>query len=182
MDLLAFIYQNGLWIAPPGFFLFALLLGMCIKSLLQTIRRSRLFSVPLLDRQEIEFAETGKVDLCLEGPLLSRRFAHLEYELTGPDGLPVKSRRVLFRTGARGFTKINIPIKVYAITQPGSHIFQLKGLGEAKPFDGEHRMVFMRPRFKRILLHVVGIVLAGSFLIGSLVLFLLRMSMGGQSI
>jgi len=182
MELLAFIYQNGLWIAPPGFFLFGLLLGMCIKSVLQTIRRARLYSVPLRERQEIEFAETGKVDLCLEGPLLSRRFAPLEYELTGPDGLPVKSRRVLFRTGTTGFTKINMPIKVYVITHPGSHIFQIKGLGEARPSDGEHRMVFMRPHFRRILLTVVGIVLAGSFLIGSLVLFLLRLSMGGESL
>lgn len=177
MDQLLFIYRNALWISAPVFFLFFVLLGMCIKGLLQTIRHARLFSVPLLAQQHIEFSEAGKVVLCLEGPLLSRRFARLAYELVGPDGMAVKSRKALLRMRTTGATSTRMELQVYEITHPGRHLFRINGLERESTSDVENQLVFTRPHLGRTLFFVVGIVLSGVCLIGSIVLFFLRLSM-----
>jgi hypothetical protein len=174
MAFLSFIYKYGIWISIPAFFFFVILLVICITGVVQTGRQARLFSVPLRDRQEIEFTKAGKVLLCMEGPQLSRRFAKLKYELTGPDGMAVKSRIVLFRATTSGLTKARMGLKVYDIAYPGRYAFEIRGLGEEKPSDSEHQMVFMRTHLARSMVYVFGIVLAGIFIIGSIVLFFLR--------
>jgi hypothetical protein len=118
----------------------------------------------------------GKVVLCIEGPLMSRRFAKLAYDITGPGGTPVEGRPVLFRAKTTGFTKATMDLRIYAITQPGRHVLQIQGLGEEQPSDAEHRMVFTRPHLARTMAYVLGIVFAAVFTIGSLVLFLLRLA------
>jgi len=86
MAFLSFLYKYGIWISVPVFILSVLLLARCISGVIKAEKETRLVSLPLLDRQEIDFALEGSVVLCMEGPMLSRRFANLEYELTGPDG------------------------------------------------------------------------------------------------
>ena len=113
----------------PAFILSVILLVRCITGVVQTERQTRLLSLPLLDRQEIDFTETGSVVLCMEGPMMSRLFANLEYEFTGPDGKVVKSRRALFRTTTTGLTKATMELGVYEIAQPGLHVFEISGLG-----------------------------------------------------
>ena len=95
MAFLSFIYKHGIWISIPAFIFFLVLLIVCITGVVRTGRQARLLSVPLVDRQEIEFIETGTVVLCMEGPILSRRFAKLEYELTGPDGVSARESSCL---------------------------------------------------------------------------------------
>lgn len=175
MAILSFIYRNGIWISIPAFVLFVVLLIICITGVVRTGRQARLFSVPLLDRQEIEFTEAGRVVLCMEGPILSRRFAKLAYELTGPDGVAVKGRPALFRATTSGFTKARMELEVYEVTHPGRHVFQIRGLEGEKPSDTEHRMVFTRTNLARSMMYVIGIVFAGIFTIGSIVLFFLRL-------
>lgn len=176
MAFLSFIYKYGIWIAVPAFILSAILLVRCITGVIQTERQTRLFSLPLLDRQEIEFNETGSVVLCMEGPMLSRRFANLEYGLTGPDGRAAQSRPVLFRWATSGLTKATMELRVYEIAQPGLHRFEIRGLGEERPADAEHRMVFTRPHMAQSLACVLGIVFSAMLTIGSLVLFLMRVA------
>jgi hypothetical protein len=175
MAFLSFIYKYGIWISVPAFILSVILLVRCITGVVQTEKQTRLLSLPLLDRQKIDFTETGNVVLCMEGPMMSRRFANLEYELTGPDGKMVKSRRALFRTTTTGLTKATMELGVYEIAQPGLHVFKIRGLGAERPSDSEHRMVFARPHLAQSMTYVIGIVFAAMFTIGSLVLFLMRL-------
>jgi hypothetical protein len=175
MAFLSFIYKHGIWISIPAFIFFLVSLIVCITGVVRTGRQARLLSVPLVDRQEIEFIETGAVVLCMEGPILSRRFAKLEYELTGPDGLSAKSRPVLFRASTTGLTKAKMELRVYEVTHTGRHIFQIRGLEGGKPSDGEHRMVFTRPNLARTMAYVFGIVFASIFTISSIVLFFMRL-------
>jgi len=176
MAFLSFIYKYGIWISVPAFILSVILLVRCITGVIQTEKQTRLVSLPLLDRQEVEFNETGSVILCMEGPMLSRRFAHLEYGLTGPDGRAVQSRPVLFRWATSGLTKATLELRVYGIAQPGRHLFEIRGLGDDKPSDAEHRMVFTRPHMARSVACVLGIVFSAAVAIGSLVLFLMRLA------
>jgi hypothetical protein len=176
MAFFSFIYRYGIWLSSPAFVVFLVLLVLCITGVVRTMREARLFSVPLLDRQEVEFTEAGRVVLAMEGPFLSRRFAGLEYELIGPDGMTVESRRSLFRAGSSNFTKAKMELRIYNITTPGRHVFQIKNLGGEKPSDPEHTMVFTRPHLALSLAYVIGIVFSAMFMIGSLVLFFLRLA------
>jgi hypothetical protein len=175
MAFLSVIYKHGIWISIPAFIFFVILLIICITGVVRTGRQARLLSVPLVDRQEIEFIEVGRVVLCMEGPILSRRFAKLEYELTGPDGISAKSRPVLFRASTTSLTKAKMELRVYEVTHLGRHIFQIRGLGGEKPSDAEHRMVFTRPNLARSMAYVIGIVFASIFAISSTVLFFMRL-------
>ena len=174
MAFLSFLYKYGIWISVPVFILSVLLLVRCITGVIKAEKETRLVSLPLLDRQEIDFAVEGSVVLCMEGPILSRRFANLEYELTGPDGRVVRSRPVLFRSSTSGLSKAIMELRVYEIAQPGRHVFEIRGLGDERPSDAEHRMVFTLPHLARSMAYVLGIVFSAMLTIGSLVLFLMR--------
>lgn len=176
MTILTFIYQYGIYLGIAGFILGGSLLGYCIHGVMQTMRQARLFSVPLVDRQEIDFVEAGRVVLCMEGPLFSRRFVHLEYDLTGPDGIAAKSRIALLRAKSSSFTKARMELRVYDIACPGRYVFHIRGLEGAKPSDREHEMVFTRPHLLRSMVYLLGIVLAACLTIGSVVLFFLRVA------
>ncbi len=175
MAFLSFLYKYGIWISVPVFILSVLLLVRCVTGVIKAEKESRLVSLPLLDRQEIDFALEGSVVLCMEGPMLSRRFANLEYELTGPDGRIVQSRPVLFRSSTSGFSKAIMELRVYEIAQPGRHVLEIRGLGDERPSDAEHRMVFTLPHLARSMACVIGIVISAALSIGSLVLFLMRL-------
>ena len=174
MAFLSYLYKYGIWISVPVFILSVLLLVRCITGVIKAEKETRLVSLPLLDRQEIDFAVEGSLVLCMEGPILSRRFANLEYELTGPDGRAVQSRPVLFRSSTSGFSKAIMELRVYEIAQPGRHVFEIRGLGDERPSDAEHRMVFTLPHLARSMAYVLGIVFSAMLTIGSLVLFLMR--------
>lgn len=176
MAALSFIYKYGIWISIPAFLFFVIFLIMCIIGVVQAGRRARLFSVPLVERQEIEFTEAGSVVLCMEGPLLSRRFVNLEYELIGSDGIAAKSRPASLWGRSSGFTKAKMELRVYEIDHPGRYVFTIRGLGGEKASDAEHRMVFTRPNLARSLAYVLGIVFGAMFTIGSIVLFCLRLA------
>ena len=176
MAFLSYLYKYGIWISVPVFILSVLLLVRCITGVIKAEKETRLVSLPLLDRQEIDFAVEGDVVLCMEGPILSRRFANLEYGLTGPDGGVVRSRPALFRSSTSGFSKAIMELRVYEIAQPGRHVFEIRGLGDERPADAEHRMVFTRPHLARSMAFVIGIVFSAALSIGSLVLFLMRLA------
>jgi hypothetical protein len=142
----------------------------------RTRKQARVFSVPLLDQQEVEFTEAAKVVLAIEGPFLSRRFARLEYELIGPDGMSVESRPCLFRARSSGLKKAKMELRVYYIGTPGRHVFQIRNLEGEKASDDQHRIIFTRPHLGRTMLYVTGIVLSAMLAIGSIVLFFLRLA------
>ena len=86
MLFLSYIYRNGLWISVPLFFIAVALLVYFIMNVIRAVREAHRLSVPLLEQQEIEFAEAGRVVLCTQGPLLSFRFGKLDYELAERPG------------------------------------------------------------------------------------------------
>jgi len=174
MAFLSLVYQYGPWISPPAFLFSVILLARSVAGAVRTGRQGRLVSRPLLNRQEIHFPEKGRVVLCIKGPLWSRRFARLKYELTGPDGLPVTGRRVLFRLTSSGFTKAMMELRNYEINHPGRHLFEIRGLEGEKPSDSEHQMVFTRPHLAQTLADILAILIMSIFAISSLVLFFMR--------
>jgi hypothetical protein len=175
MAFLSSIWRYGIWVSIPVFILSVLLLVDCITGVIRTVRNVRLLSVPLVDLQEIEFSEAGKVVLCLEGPLFTPFFRKLTYELIGPNGMPVKSRIAWFRARSSSFSQVKMELKVYEIAFPGRYVFKIAGLeGTTPPFE-KHHMVFTRPHLGISMIYVIGIVIAGMLTTGSIVLFFLRL-------
>ena len=179
MSFLTYIYRNGLWISIPLFVISAALLAYFIFNVIRVLKQAHLFSVPIVEEQEIEFSEAGRVVLCTQGPHLSFRFTKLDYELAG-DGIPIEGRTVWPPKRTTGFSWIRLEVKSYRIPRSGRYILWIKGLEPGSPPDSEHRIVFMKPHLARRIGHVIGIVLAGMLFIGSIVLFFLRLlSKGG---
>ncbi len=174
MSLLSYIYRNGLWISVPLFVISVALLAYFILSVIRVVRQAHLLSVPVIEQQEIEFIEAGRVVLCTQGPLLSFRFAKLDYELTG-DGIPIEGRTTWFHAKTSGFSWVRMEVKSYRIPRPGRYILRIKGLEPGSTADSNHRIVFMRPHLARSIGYVIGIVLTGLLFIGSIVLFFGRL-------
>lgn len=176
MEFLFFIFEYGIGISIAAFVLFLALLIVAIRGLVRSVREAQLFSVPLIEKQDIEFMRAGTVILAMEGPLFSRRFAKLKYEIKGPDGMEANSRPTLFRMSTAGFAKARMELKVYKIKQPGRYEFRIHGLGGKKPSDAEHCMVFLRPHLTCSIIYIIGIVISAMFTAGSIVLFGFRLT------
>ena len=157
-----------------------LLLVFFIGGIVRTVRQARLFDVPLRSHQENEFTEAGRVVLSMEGPLLSRRFAGLDYTILTPYGAALEGRRSLFRSRTTGVTKARMELRYFVIPNAGRYTFQISGLGESKPDDEDHKMVFMKPHLGRIILKILGIIFSSALTIGSIVLFFLRLRSDGS--
>lgn len=174
MSLLSYIYRNGLWISVPLFFIAVALLTYFILGVMRVLGQAHLLSVPLLEQQEITFAEEGRVVLCTQGPQLSFRFTKLDYELIW-EGIPVESRKIWPPRRTTGLSWVRLEVQSYRIPMPGRYVLRIRGLEPDSTPDSEHQIVFMRPHRARTIGYVIGIVLTSLLFIGSIVLFFLRL-------
>jgi hypothetical protein len=169
------LYRNLLWIAPPVMVISVLLLGLSIRNVIRLVKEAKILSVPLVEQQNLDFREAGKVVLCLEGPHFTTRFAHLSYELSAEDGTPVEGRTAWFRAKTSGASWVRMEMRSYEIPQPGRYVLRVRGLGEPQERDAQHRLVFVRPHLFQSVGYIIGIVLSALVLITSLVFFLQRL-------
>ena len=181
MNFLNILYRYGLWISVPVFGISAAMLVFCILSVIRVVKQARILSVPLLEQQEIEFSETGRVVMCMEGPLLTTRFGNLDYELRVAEGMPVEGRTTWFHAKTSSFSKVRMELKSYELPRRGRYVLRIKGLEHGSKPDPEHSIVFMRPHLAESIGYVIGITLSAGLLIGSLVLFILRLTDKGAS-
>lgn len=180
MTFLNFLYRNGFWIAVPLFGIAVAMLIFFIPSLTGLEKKRQLFSVPLLEKQDVEFAEAGRVVLCVEGPLLTSRFANLAYELSDASNTRLKSWTSWFHQRSSGFSKVRMEMQSFEIPAPGDYVLRIRGMEGVQAGDSEHRIVFMKPHLPQTVGYILGIVLASGLLIGSLVLFILRLTSKGE--
>ena len=178
MTFLSFLYRNGLWISPPLFVASAAMLVFTILSVIRLGERKRLFSVPLQETQNIDFAEAGRVVLCIEGPLLSTRFGGLRYDLSTEEGVLITGYTRWFHAKSSSFSKVRMEMLGFSIPRPGRYVLSIHGLSGSQEADSKHQIVFMKPHMVQAIGHVLGILLAGLILIGSVVLLGLRLSLG----
>jgi hypothetical protein len=183
MSILTTLYRNGLWISPPLLVIGVLLLGRFILNIIRLEERSRIVSLPLVERQVVAFEEAGPVILCIKGPQFTSRFAGFSYELATEDGTRVEGRRLWFRPTTSGLSTVTVGIRQYEIPRPGGYILRIEGLKPDPAADAKCQLLFTRPHLARAVGNVIGIVLSAMLMIGSLVLFLLRLLVNkGQSI
>lgn len=169
----AFFGPHMAWLFAACAVIAAVSLGFSIRGVVRLVRQSRILSVPLRAEQAVEFSEAGRVVLCLEGPLFTRRFARLDYALRAPDGSVVSGRPALFRARTSGFSTARMELWVYRIPSPGRYALSIQGLKELNGADSRESIVFMRPHLARTVCYVIGIVLSSGIFITGLVFTLL---------
>lgn len=169
------LYRNGLWLAPPAFFLGIILLALIIYNLVIMMKKAKIIRLPLVEQQEVEFNEAGTVVLWGEGPQLTTRFAWLKYRLTDRAGASVPGR-ITLPVKASSFTRVKRTMRLFHIPQPGKYLLYVDRLGEADPRNAKCQLVFTKPFLGKVVLHILGILFSSFMLIGSLVLFLLRLT------
>jgi len=174
MSILNFVYDYGLWLGPPVFCASVASLVWIIVKLVRLIKASFIMRVPLVEDQDVEFAESGKIILWGEGPRFTTRFAWLRYSMTDAAGTPVPSRPTMHAVMS-GISKARISLRLFYIPQPGVYALHVDRFGDPKPKDANHAILFTRRYFNRVVAYTLGIVAASQLLIGSLVLFLLRL-------
>jgi len=175
------LYRVWIWLGVPVMVIALTALGMAIAGVVGLVKRSTLLRVPLAERQEVRFAEAGRVVLIMEGPHLSSRFRRVDFELSGIDGDKIEGQRALFRARSSGISKARMELLKYDIPRPGRYILRMTGLGAPQANDVNHAILFARPHLAQSVGYVLGIILASGIFIVSLVFFLLRLLGKGGS-
>jgi hypothetical protein len=173
------VYRNWIWIGAPLILISVTALGLLIAGTVRMVRKAQMFRVPLVERQEVGFAQAEQVVLSVEGPRFSTRFGNLAYELRAGDGARVAGRPVLLRTETAAVSTVRLEILTYDIPRPGRYLLLIQGLGAPRADDARHAIVFGRPYLGRLVAHILGMILSASVFIVSLVFFLLRLLEAG---
>lgn len=180
MTFLDFIYRNGIWISVPLFGIAAAFLAFSVVGLVRLNERSQLVSLPLLNMQTVQFPEAGRVALCVEGPRFTSRFSGLTFDLVSGDGKRLAGSAAWLHFTTSGMSTVRMEMRRFGIPEPGRYTLRIENLGSSRDRDAEHRIVFTKPHLLQTIGYILGIILAGGALIGSVVLFILRLlSKGG---
>jgi hypothetical protein len=164
---------NTPWLLAVLFVLSLAALARLVGAVLRLLRTARLGDVPLLELQGVTFPTAGRIVLCMEGPRFTPRFRKLEFELGLPGGARLTGHRILLRTVTSGIRHARLTLREFDLPFAGRYELYVTGLAPTDRGAAGHRIVFMRPHLARALLLVVGITLASTLAIVSLVFLLL---------
>jgi hypothetical protein len=182
MTFLNAIYRNGIWLSVPLFVVSAGLLVFTLIGLVRLGAASHLATLPLLERQPVQFSEAGRVALSLEGPRLSKRFSELTFELVSPDGKSLSGRTAWLHARSSGMSTIKMELLTFTLQAPGQYILRVRNLGAGREEDRGLRIIFSKPHLPQTIGFILGIILSAGLMIGSIVLFILRLvNKGGAS-
>jgi hypothetical protein len=151
----------------PVFGLGVWLLVRTIRSLLHTTRGSVVAALPAIREQTFLLGEHGRFTLMVEGRLFTSDFAHAEFALKDSAGMPVPLSTLLIRTNVNSMGRARLGLREFETTAPGSYTLTVTGLPSDQ--DADNRLIVSRPIGGAIVLHVLGIVVSGIFVIASLV-------------
>ena len=120
--------------------------------------------------------------LSLEGPRLSKRFSELTFELVSPDGKSLSGRTAWLHARSSGMSTIKMELLTFTLQAPGQYILRVRNLGAGREEDRGLRIIFSKPHLPQTIGFILGIILSAGLMIGSIVLFILRLvNKGGAS-
>lgn len=180
MSLLSVLYRYGVWISIPLFCVGVVLLVLFISSLVRLGDRKRICSVQLVAEQDVEFPEAGPVVLFGEGPFMTSRFADLSFQLIPGDGSVLTGSAPWMRTKSSGMSQVRLELRRFDLPYGGRYLLRIEGLQTPAPGDKDHRIVFARPSGREMTSYIVGIVVSSVLVVGSVVLFVLRLTIGPE--
>lgn len=157
------------WLAVlvPVFGIALWFLGRTIRSLIQTTRGSVIASLPAVAEQQLSLPEAGSFTLSVEGRQFSTDFRDGDFSLADSTGAAIPLDRVLVRTAVKSIGRVRLVVRSFSVDRPGSYTLRATGLAAGQ--DSTNRLVVSRPIGGAIVLHVLGLIVSGIFVIASLV-------------
>ncbi|MEP6835331.1 MAG: hypothetical protein ABJB74_18245 [Gemmatimonas sp.] len=161
--------KSWLLLTVPLAIVALVLLSLMALSLLRTVRRSVVVSVPVRAEQSISFKEGGSYMLNIEGAALSRVATGLSFAITASDGAAnVPLRRVIVHTKVSSFSRTRLELYSFDVPAPGAYVLRVHG-ADSSLAHIDAAIVLTRPFTAALVLHVLGLIALGAMLIGSLV-------------
>jgi hypothetical protein len=160
-------FSRWLLLTIPGFVIAAVLLAFTIRSLLRTLSGAAVAAVPAQESQRLSLPEPGHYDLYIEGRQGTTDFAGLDYALADSAGRSVPRSGVVFRATVKGLSRARLMVRSFQIREPGEFTLRVTGLRPGASQD--NRILISRPVRSSMVLHIVGLVVLGCAMIGSLV-------------
>ena len=162
-------------LAVPVGALGVLLALYCVWRLVQTIRKSFVSRMPLVERQTVNLKEAGSFAINLEspqwsladfglGPLTMK--GSMKELLTGRE---VQVKRNLFGMTVKGFSRMRRPLFRFQLERPGSYELTVHGIPDRRGLD-RCNLVFTRPIGAKVVPLILGIMAGMMSLILSIVL------------
>jgi hypothetical protein len=163
------ILPSRQWIALliPVFGLGIWLLVRSIRSLLQTTRGSVVTTLPAVREQQFTLGVSGRFTLLVEGRLFTSDFARADFALKDSAGTSVPLSMILIRTNVNSMGRARLALREFETSGPGTYTLTVTGLPSDQ--DADNRLIVSRPIGGALVLHVLGIVVSGIFVIASLV-------------
>jgi hypothetical protein len=144
------------------------LLAYAIVRTLRVVRGSVLVRLPAVAQQDVDFAEPGRVVLCIEQPRLETALWRAKYALHDASGREVPSALILFRTSVSGISSVRLSLRSFDLAQPGRYRLTVTGIAPGHD-TSRCAVVFTRPHALQLVACILGIVLGGVALIGGIV-------------
>jgi len=179
---LTVLYEFWIWIGIPVMALATGSVWKFVTGAMAAVKSAHLFRVPLAERQEVEFSESGPVALSMEGKRFTTRFAGIDFELWSRDGVRLEGRRSLLRFRTTGANRVRMELLRFDIPRPGKYLLIASGVNDPSPWDEAQAVVFMRPHTRAVVAYILGIVLAAAVFIASFVLLILRSAGAGLAV
>jgi hypothetical protein len=162
--------KSWLFAAIPLAVIALALLALTAISLLRTVRRSVVVSVPMRADQTVTFKDAGSYVLNVEGTSLSRVAAGLSFAITKEgSGTSIPLHRILVRTKVSSFSRTRLGLYGFDIPAPGVYTLRMTGMDSSTNYDSG-AIVITRPFTLALVTHVLALVTLGALFIGSLVI------------
>lgn len=161
--------KSWLLLAIPGAIVAIVLLALTATSLVRTVRRSVVASVPVLPEQTLTFTESGSYVLNVEGKSFTRAAAGLSFELTKEAAsLSIPLHAILVRTKVSSFSRTRLELYRFEIPDAGRYTLRISG-ANAGTEAGDAAVVITRSFTVTMVLHILALVALGALFVGSLV-------------
>ena len=144
------------------------LLSLTVSSLMRTVRRSVVASLPVRADQRVQFAEAGAYSLSFESSSPARIIAGLQFVLSSADnGSEVALLRTVFRTRVSSFSRTKLELFSFTLPAPGTYRLHLAGTRPS--MDSDDTIVFARRVQGLVVAHILALVVVGALVIGAFV-------------
>jgi hypothetical protein len=130
--------------------------ALSIARLMRLARQPELARAPIAPQSTVTFAQAGRAELALEGPLFTSKLRNLGFELRDPTGLPVRLDRLWMRTSSSGFSRTRLSLYGVDIARPGTYAVHVTGIDPATDY-GQCAVLFVRPSGSGIALSIVSL-------------------------
>jgi hypothetical protein len=142
------------------------LLGIIFK-LVNQMKRSELFSVPLAQETLVEFKERGRFQVHLVGPRFTTAFAGVAIRLiNASNNQAVRISRSVFPMSSSGLIEVRMLYGSVIMSEAGRYVLSVQGLKGGRDYTG-CRILVTHPYTLYAMTCFIGIMLSGfGFIIG----------------